>query len=59
MYSSTSYSEMAQRDLEEFEGDLKRYKAANRRSVWYGVGAVSLVLFSACMVCSAVILLVR
>jgi hypothetical protein len=59
MYPSTSYSEMAQRDLEEFEGDLERYKAANRRSVWYGAGLVSLVLLTACMVCSAVVLLIR
>ncbi len=59
MYSSTSYSEMAQRDLEEFEDDLKRYKAANRRSVWYGAGIISLALISACMVCSALVLLFR
>jgi hypothetical protein len=59
MYPSTSFSEMAQRDLEEFEGDLKRYNAANRRSLWYGAGIVAIVLMSACMVCSAVILLVR
>ncbi len=59
MYPSTSYSEMAQRDLEEFEGDLKRYKAANRRSVWYGAGIISLVLISACTICSAVVLLFR
>ena len=59
MYPSTSFSEMAQRDLEEFEGDLKRYNAANRRSLWYGVGIVAIVMMSACMVCSAVILLVR
>jgi hypothetical protein len=59
MYPSTSYSEMAQRDLEEFEGDLKRYKAANRRSVWYGAGIISLALTASCTVCSAVILLIR
>jgi len=59
MYPSTSYSEMAQRDLEEFEGDLKRYKAANRRSVWYGAGLISLVLISACTICSAAVLLFR
>jgi hypothetical protein len=59
MYPSTSYSEMAQRDLEEFEDDLKRYKAANRRSVWFGVGIVSLALISACTICSAVVLLLR
>jgi len=50
---------MAQRDLEEFEGDLKRYKAANRRSVWLGVSVVALALVSACMVCSAAVLLFR
>jgi hypothetical protein len=59
MYPSTSYSEMAQRDLEEFEGDLKRYRAANRRSVWIGAGIISLVLISACTICSAVVLLLR
>ena len=59
MYPSTSYSEMAQRDLEEFEGDLKRYKAANRRSLWFGAGIISLVLISACTICSAVVLLLR
>jgi hypothetical protein len=59
MYPSTSYSEMAQRDLEEFEGDLKRYKAANRRSVWFGAGIISLALISACAICSAVVLLLR
>jgi hypothetical protein len=50
---------MAERDLEEFEGDLERYKAANRRSVWFGAGVISLVLFSACVVCSALVLLIR
>jgi hypothetical protein len=50
---------MAQRDLEEFEGDLKRYKAANRRSLWFGAGIISLVLISACTICSAVVLLLR
>ena len=59
MYPSTSYSEMAQRDLEEFEGDLERYKAANRRSVWYGAAIISLALISACTICSAVVLLFR
>ena len=50
MYPSTSFSEMAQRDLEEFEGDLKRYKAANRRSVWYGAGLSCLVLTILCLI---------
>ncbi|UCD97992.1 MAG: hypothetical protein JSV42_13660 [Chloroflexota bacterium] len=59
MYPSTSFSEMAQRDMEEFEGDLKRYQAANRRSVLYGVGVIFLVLVSACTICSAVVLLFR
>ncbi len=59
MYPSTSYSEMAQRDLEEFEGDLKRYKAANRRSLWFGAGIISLALISACTICSAAVLLLR
>lgn len=59
MYPSTSYSQMAQRDIEEFEGDLKRYRAANRRSVWYGAGLISLALISACTICSAVVLLFR
>jgi hypothetical protein len=59
MYPSTSFSEMAQRDLEEFEGDLERYKAANRRSVWYGAIIISLALVSACTVCSAAVLFFR
>jgi len=59
MYPSTSFSEMAQRDLKEFEGDLKRYKAANRRSVWLGVTIVKLALVSACTVCSGAVLLFR
>ena len=59
MYPSTSFSDMAQRDIEEFEGDLKRYKAANRRSLWYGIGIAALVLMSACTVCSAAVLLLR
>jgi len=59
MYPSTSYSEMAQRDLEEFEGAIKRYKAANRRSVWFGVIIISLALVSACTVCSAAVLFFR
>jgi hypothetical protein len=59
MYPSASFSEMAQRDLEEFEGDLKRYKAANRRSVWFGVIVIGLALVSACTVCSTVVLLFR
>lgn len=59
MYPSMSYSEMAQRDLEEFEGDLKRYKAANRRSVWLGVTIIALALISACTICSAIVLLFR
>jgi hypothetical protein len=59
MYPSTSFSEMAERDIEEFEGDLKRYNAANRRSVWYGVGIVAIILMSACTICSAAVLLLR
>jgi hypothetical protein len=50
---------MAQRDLEEFEGDLKKYKAANRRSMWYGAGIISLAIISACTICSAAVLLFR
>jgi hypothetical protein len=59
MYPSTSFSEMAERDIEEFEGDLKRYNAANRRSVWFGVGIVAIILMSACTICSAAVLLLR
>lgn len=59
MYPSTSYSEMAQRDLEEFEGDLKRYRAANRRSVWFGAAVITLALVSACTICTAAVLLFR
>lgn len=59
MYPSTAYSEMAQRDLEEFEVDLKRYKAANRRSVWFGAIVITLAIVSACTVCSAAVLFFR
>jgi hypothetical protein len=50
---------MVQRDLEEFEGDLKRYKAANRRSVWIGAIVISLALVSACAVCTTAVLFFR
>jgi hypothetical protein len=50
---------MVERDLQEFEGDLKRYKNANRRSMWVGILALGAVLLSACMVCSAAVLLLR
>jgi hypothetical protein len=50
---------MAQQDLEEFEGDLERYNAANRRSVWFAAGVLVLVLISACTVCSTIVLLLR
>lgn len=59
MYSSVSYNQMVERDLQEFEGDLKRYKNANRRSMWVGILALGAVLLSACMVCSAAVLLLR
>lgn len=59
MYSSVSINQMAERDLQEFEGDLKRYQNANRRSMWVGILALCAVLLSACVVCSAVVLLVR
>jgi hypothetical protein len=59
MYSTVSVNQMAERDLKEFEGDLKRYQKANRRSMWVGILALIAVLFSACMVCSAVVLLLR
>ena len=59
MYSSVSFNQMAEHDLQEFEGDLKRYQRANRRSMWAGIVALVAVLFSACMVCSAVVLLLR
>jgi hypothetical protein len=50
---------MAQQDLEEFEGDLERYNAANRRSVWFAAVVLVLVLISACTVCSTIVLLLR
>jgi hypothetical protein len=59
MYSTVSVNKMAERDLQEFEGDLKRYQKANRRSMWVGILSLIAVLFSACMVCSAVVLLLR
>jgi hypothetical protein len=59
MYPSASFSEMAQQDLEEFEGDLERYNAANRRSVWFAAVVLVLVLISACTVCSTIVLLLR
>jgi hypothetical protein len=59
MSSSVSYNQMAERDLQEFEGDLKRYRNANQRSMWVGILALCAVLLSACMVCSAVALLLR
>jgi hypothetical protein len=54
-----SYAQLAEHEVEEFEGDLKRYEAANRRNVWYGVLILAFVLLSACTVCSAAVLLFR
>lgn len=59
MYSSLSVDQMAERDVQEFEGDFRRYQASNRRSMWAGVLALFAVLFLACMACSAVVLLLR
>lgn len=59
MYSSVSINQMAERDLQEFEGDLKRYRNANRRSMWVGILTLFAVLLSACVVCSAMVLLLR
>jgi hypothetical protein len=59
MYPSTAYSEMAQRDLEEFEVELERYKAANRRSVWYGAIIIGLAVVCACAACSAAVWFLR
>jgi hypothetical protein len=59
MYSTVSYNQMAEHDLKEFEGDLKRYERANRRSMWVGILTLFAVLLSACTVCSAVVLLLR
>ena len=59
MYPTVSINKMAERDLREFEGDLKRYRKANRRSMWVGMLALLAALFSACMICSAVVLLLR
>jgi hypothetical protein len=58
MYQSVSLHQMADRDVQEFESDLKRYEAANKRSMWLGFLAVLLTLSAACLVCSAVVLLV-
>jgi hypothetical protein len=59
MYSSVSFNQMAEHDLQEFEGDLKRYRSANRRSMWVGILTLGAVLLSVCTVCSAVVLLLR
>lgn len=59
MYRSTSYNQMAERDVQDFESDLERYEAANRRSLWGGLLLLGLVLISACVICSAVVLLLR
>ena len=59
MYPSASFSDMAQRDLEEFEGDLERYNTANRRSVWFAAFVGVLALISVCTVCSTLVLLLR
>ena len=59
MYSSLSMDKMAERDVQEFEGDLKRYEASNRRSMWTGAMMLAGVLFLACMACAAVVLLLR
>ena len=59
MYSTVSYSQMAKRDLEEFEGDIKRYKAADRRSLTFGIVVLVGAVLVSCMVCSAVVLLWR
>jgi len=50
---------MARRDIEEFEGDLKRYKAADRRSLAFGIIVMVGAVLVSCMVCSAVVLLWR
>lgn len=59
MYRAITGNQMAERDLHEFEVDLKRYEAANRRSVVLGALMVLGLLFTACMVCSAAYLLIR
>lgn len=59
MYPSMSFAEIVEHDLEEFEGDLKRYRAANRRSAWLGLLALVVGVILACTVCSAIILLFR
>lgn len=58
MYQSVSLHQMADRDVQEFESDLKRYEAANRRSMWLGFLAAGLALVTACLVCSAIALLI-
>jgi len=57
MVQALSFAEIAEREVEEFEGDLKRYRAANRRSVWVGFFVLAFMLITACTVCSAVYLL--
>jgi len=57
MYQSVSRHQMADRDVQEFENDLKHYEAANKRSMWMGFITVIIALSAACLVCSAVVLL--
>lgn len=59
MYQTMSFAEIVEHDLEEFEGDLRRYRAANRRSAWFGLLALALGVILACTVCSAIVLIVR
>jgi hypothetical protein len=59
MYRSLSFNQMAERDVQDFESDLKRYQAANRRSLWGGLLLLAVALVSACAVCSAIVLLLR
>jgi|RifCSP13_1_1023834.scaffolds.fasta_scaffold515102_1 hypothetical protein len=58
MYQSVSLHQMADRDVQEFESDLKRYQAANKRSMWVGFAVAILALSAACLVCSAFVLLI-
>jgi hypothetical protein len=59
MNQALSFTQIADHEVEEFEGDLRRYKAANRRSVWVGLLLLAFATLAACTVCSAAVLMLR
>ena len=59
MNQAVSFTQLADQEVEEFEGDLKRYRAANRQSLWVGVLVLAFAVLAACTVCSAAVLLIR